>query len=56
MTDAQEAYEERAAIIEYDGRLSRSEAERLASHHIQKLSAREQALKAVEKINQRGRK
>jgi hypothetical protein len=56
MTDAQEAYEERAAIIEYDGGLSRSEAERMASNHLPKLSAREQALKAVEKLHQRGRK
>jgi hypothetical protein len=56
MTDAQEAYEERAAIIEYDGGLSRSDSERMASHHLPKLSAREQALKAVEKLNQRGMK
>jgi hypothetical protein len=56
MTDAQEAYEERAAIIEYDGGLPRSDAERMASHHLPKLSAREQALKAVEKLNKSGRK
>ena len=29
--DKQEAYEERAAIIEYDGGLTRKEAERLAA-------------------------
>jgi hypothetical protein len=56
MNDAQEAYEERAAIIEYDGGLSRSDAERMASHHLPKLSAREQALNAVENLHQRGRK
>jgi hypothetical protein len=56
MNDAKESYEERAAIIEYDGGLSRPEAERMASHHLPKLPAREQALKAVEKLHQRGRK
>jgi hypothetical protein len=56
MTDAKEAYEERAAIIEYDGGLSRPDAERMASHHLPKLSAREQALKAVEKLHKSRRK
>jgi hypothetical protein len=56
MTDDQEAYEERAAIIEYDGGLSRAEAERMAYHNLPKMSAREQALKAVEKLQKRGRK
>lgn len=31
--DRREAYEERAAIMEYDGGLSRNEAERLASEN-----------------------
>ena len=37
MTDEKEAYEERAAIMEYDGGMSRKEAERKAMEWIREM-------------------
>ncbi len=42
MTPAQrEDYEERAAIMEYDGKLTRAEAERLARRCVKELTAKQ---------------